>query len=197
MCRALAVLYAILDKILTPFAQPFSVNNISLQYPMAVPERIPIWQCMVYSCLAPAVIIAVYTLFLDGTFSKSKKTVSRSQRYTWGDRIWELNCGVLGLFLAQGTAFVITGSLKNLIGKPRPDLLFRCQLPAGTTDPVGPEFGLLKRSMCQQTDSYILQDGRCGRFIRLLMLTQFQDSDLSPRVIPRARSPVSSFSVFT
>lgn len=128
---------------------------------MADPERVPIWLAMVYSCFAPAVIIAIYTLFLDGTFSKSKKSLSRSQRYTWGDRLWELNCGILGLFLAQGTAFVITGSLKNLIGKPRPDLLARCILPEGTTDPTGPKFGLLTRSLCTQTDAYILQDGEC------------------------------------
>ena len=155
----LAVLYGVLDKILTPFAQPFSVNNISLMYPMADPERVPIWMAMVYSCFCPAVIIAIYTLLLDGVFSKSKKVVSRGQRYTWGDRLWELNCGILGLFLAQGAAFVITGSLKNLIGKPRPDLLFRCKLPANTTDPGLPSFGLVHRANCTQTDAYILQDG--------------------------------------
>lgn len=126
---------------------------------MADPERIPIWLCMVYSCFAPAVIIAVYTLFIDGTFSKSKKSMTRSQRYTWGDRCWELNCGILGLFLAQGTAFVITGSLKNLIGKPRPDLLHRCNLANGTVDPGLPSFGLITREQCNQSDSYILQDG--------------------------------------
>ena len=117
---------------------------------------------MVYSCLCPAVIIAIYTLLIDGTFSKVKGSVRRSERYTWGDRLWELNCGVLGLFLAQGTAFVITGSLKNLIGKPRPDLLARCVLNATAItqgDPIGPAFGLLSRDYCTQTDSYILQDG--------------------------------------
>lgn len=155
----LAVIYAVLDKILTPFAQPFSVTNISLMYPMADPERVPIWVAMVYSCLCPAIIIAIYTLLLDGMFSKGKKSLSRTQRYTWGDRLWELNCGILGLFLAQGAAFVITGSLKNLIGKPRPDLLHRCNLPTGTTDPSFPGFGLTNRTACRQPDAAILQDG--------------------------------------
>lgn len=156
----LAIAYAFLDKFSLPFAQPFSTRNASLAYPIADPERISITMCMVYSCAGPAVIIAVYTLFLDGTFSHSKKSVSRAQRYTWGDRLWELNCGILGLFLAQGTAFVITGSLKNLIGKPRPDMLARCRLPAGTTDP---EFGLVTRAMCKTpTDAkyiYYMKDG--------------------------------------
>lgn len=163
------MVYAVLDKILTPNAQHFSVTNISLQYPMADPERVPIWLAMVYSCLCPAVIIAIYTLFLDGAFSKSKKTISRSQRYTWGDRLWELNCGILGLFLAQGTAFVITGSLKNLIGKPRPDLLFRCNLPIGTVDPGLSRFGLISREQCQQSDPAILQDGMLSHTIGSFM----------------------------
>src|SRR4051794_11551004 len=96
----LAIIYAALDKILTPFAQPFSVNNISLMYPIADPERVPILMAMVYSCVCPIIIIAVYTLAIDGMFSKSKKNLSRGQRYAWSDRLWELNCGVLGLFLA-------------------------------------------------------------------------------------------------
>lgn len=116
---------------------------------------------MVYSCLCPAFVIAIYTLFVDGMFSKSKGNVSRRQRYTWGDRLWELNCGILGLFLAQGTAFVITGSLKNLIGKPRPDLLARCLLNATiTADPGPPHYGLLSRSNCTSDDAYMLQDGK-------------------------------------
>jgi hypothetical protein len=38
-----------------------------------------------------------------------------------------IDCGVLGLLLAQGLAFVITQALKNACGKPRPDLIDRSQ----------------------------------------------------------------------
>lgn len=130
-------------------------------YPMANPERVPLIWAMVYSCLCPAIVIAVYTLIIDGTFSNAKKNLSRSQRYTWADRLWQLNCGILALFLSQGSAFVITGSLKNLIGKPRPDLLFRCQIQDLTIkDPGPPNWGLVSRDVCTQTDQYILQDGK-------------------------------------
>jgi len=157
----LAILYAVLDKVLTPFSQHFSMNNITLQNPIADPERVPIAIAMVYSCFCPALIIAIYTLAIDGTFSKSKRDLSRTRRYTWGDRLWELNCGILGLFLAQGTAFVITGSLKNLIGKPRPDFLARCVLDSTVTaDPGPPHYGLLSRANCTQPDHAILQDGK-------------------------------------
>jgi len=48
-----------------------------------------------------------------------------SGRYRLKDRLWELNCGILGLGLSVGEAFTITGALKNAIGKPRPDLIDR------------------------------------------------------------------------
>lgn len=118
----------------------------------------PIWLALVCSAGAPIVIISVYTLVLDGWFSHSKKTTSRFHRYTIGQRVWELNCGILGLFLAQGAAFVITGSLKNLIGKPRPDFIMRCLPKPGSVDPS--PFGLSNKTICTQTDQAIMQDGK-------------------------------------
>jgi diacylglycerol diphosphate phosphatase/phosphatidate phosphatase len=47
-------------------------------------------------------------------------------------------------------------SLKNLIGKPRPDLVDRCQPIQGSTDPV---LGLSNSTICTQTDNAILKDG--------------------------------------
>jgi diacylglycerol diphosphate phosphatase/phosphatidate phosphatase len=80
----------------------------------------------------PAVIIAFYTLVIDGLFShqtpmpSGRAGVKRlSGRYRFKDRLWELNCGILGLGLSVGAAFTITGALKNAIGKPRPDLIDR------------------------------------------------------------------------
>lgn len=80
----------------------------------------------------PLVIIALYTLVIDGLFShqtpmpSGRAGVKRlSGRYRLKDRLWELNCGILGLGLSVGAAFTITGALKNAIGKPRPDLIDR------------------------------------------------------------------------
>jgi len=78
-------------------------------------------------------------------------------KYKFVDRLWELNCGILGLFLAQGAAFVITGSLKNLVGKPRPDLISRCNPSANATD--APIWGLSTKDICNQEDHAIMQDG--------------------------------------
>ena len=73
------------------------------------------------------------------------------------DRMWEFNCGLLGLILASSSAFVITGALKNATGKPRPDLIARCLPRVGSADP--PVFGLSNSTICTQTNHAILKDG--------------------------------------
>jgi hypothetical protein len=88
---------------------------------------------------------------------KQRSTGHFSGRHNWRDRLWQLNCGILGLMLSQGLAFVITGALKNTTGKPRPDLIDRCQPKPGSADP--PVFGLSSHSICTQTDNAILKDG--------------------------------------
>jgi diacylglycerol diphosphate phosphatase/phosphatidate phosphatase len=124
-------LFTAVDKI-PPFHQHFSLENYTLHYPFAVKERVPVFWLCVYVILAPAAIIAIYTLVLDGLFShQTAMPVGRtgvkklSGRYRFKDRLWELNCGILGLGLSVGAAFTITGALKNAIGKPRPDLIDR------------------------------------------------------------------------
>lgn len=104
-------------------------------------------------------VIAIYALTIDGIFSHRRREsgASWTKIYRLKDRLWELNCGILGLFLAEGAALVITGSLKNLCGKPRPDLIARCQPYLGAIDP--PVFGLSNSTICTQTDQAIMADG--------------------------------------
>ncbi|PSN70187.1 lipid phosphate phosphatase 1 [Corynespora cassiicola Philippines] len=132
---ALIGIFYIVDKI-PPFYQPFSINNYTLHYPFAERERINVFELCVISVGAPAVIIAFYTLVIDGIFShQTPMPANRSGikrltgRYRLKDRLWELNCGILGLGLAVCFAFTMTGALKNAIGKPRPDLIARCVVP--------------------------------------------------------------------
>lgn len=142
---------------MTPFHQHFSLQNYTIQYPYAVKERIPIHVALIISCAFPILVIAVYTLVLDGFFSQRRKERGYLGVHKLKDRLWELNCGILGLFLSQGAAFVITGTLKNLCGKPRPDLIARCQPRPGSIDP--PVFGLSNYTICTQASKAILTDG--------------------------------------
>lgn len=66
-----------------------------------------------------------------------------------------MNCGILGLLLAQGLAFVVTQVLKNACGKPRPDLIARCQPPAGSHDEIP---GLSNYTICTG-DPALIKDG--------------------------------------
>ncbi|KAI5289866.1 hypothetical protein KEM54_003014 [Ascosphaera aggregata] len=78
-------------------------------------------------------------------------------RYTVGERMWQFNCGILGLLLAQSSAFIITNALKNACGKPRPDVIDRCQPKPGSQDL--PTYGLTNYTICTQTNKSILNDG--------------------------------------
>ncbi|KAK0642783.1 Lipid phosphate phosphatase 2 [Lasiodiplodia hormozganensis] len=157
----LIIAFYALDSV-EPHHQEFSLRNYTLQYKYAVKERIPVFDLCIIAVLAPALIIAFYTLVIDGIFSHNRGPAGSSGRrkllgkYRMKDRLWELNCGVLGLMLSVGAAFTITGSLKNAVGKPRPDLIDRCK-PSVFEDPL--PFGLSNHSICTQTDNAILKDG--------------------------------------
>lgn len=135
--------FYLVDKV-APFYQQFSLDNYTLHYPYAVNERINVYELCIISVLAPAVIVAFYTLVIDGLFSHpARSSNGRLMRrsYTLKDRLWELNCGILGLGLSVAFSFTVTGmlhrdpqsgrlmsqsgALKNAIGKPRPDMLSR------------------------------------------------------------------------
>ncbi|PGH30019.1 hypothetical protein GX50_07209 [[Emmonsia] crescens] len=153
--------FYILDRI-EPFHQPFAINNHSLYYPFAVNERVSIPLALAFSGGIPLVVILIYTIVIDGLFSHNKPLSSSGKRKVMGpyrlrDRLWELNCGFLGLLLAQASAFVITGALKNAVGKPRPDIIDRCR-PKGV-ESLGP-YELVTYNMCDSKLSHdLLKDG--------------------------------------
>ncbi|CBF87777.1 hypothetical protein AN1292.2 [Aspergillus nidulans FGSC A4] len=82
-----------------PNHMPFSLTDVSYSYPYTEDETISTSVLVVVSLIAPAVIIVA---------------------------IWEWNAGWLGLGLACAAAFMATEGLKDLYGKPRPDMLARC-----------------------------------------------------------------------
>lgn len=77
----------------------------------------------VVALLAPAVIIVFVCLVLFPG-SVVSKTAPRS--VLWKYKVWEWNAGWMGLGLAVTGTFMATQGLKALYGKPRPDLLARC-----------------------------------------------------------------------
>jgi membrane-associated phospholipid phosphatase len=148
-----------------PFKRPFSPVNLDISYPYQTSEMIPTWLLVVVSLIAPAgIVFIVCLIWVPGPTAERGTPKS----LIWRRKLWEWNTGWMGLALSLATAFLITQGMKNLFGKPRPDLLSRCQPDLNrirdyTINPVGeffdPAWVLVTPGICQQTDNDILKDG--------------------------------------
>jgi len=127
-------------------------------YPYKEKERIPIRLAIVLVCVVPALLIGLYTMVADGFFATGGRSY---KKYPMKSRLWELNCGILGLLLSIGSSFVVTAILKNAIGKPRPDIIDRCNIPPEVAAPFldSANFTLVTHAMCMQEDNLKLKDG--------------------------------------
>lgn len=107
----------------------------------------------------PVITIAFYTLVIDSLLSRRKDSQSSrgsTCKSKWKHRLQELSCGNLGLLLSSAPAYVITGALKKATGKPRPDLIDRCQPRPRRVDLL--VLGLSNHSICTQINNAILKD---------------------------------------
>lgn len=137
---------------------------IAYSFPYAETETVPMWLLVVLCAMAPLVVIAIVSLiFVPGaTVPKNTPAV-----LVWKRKLWELHVGWLGLALAIISAMFFTQGMKNLFGKPRPDLLDRCRpdidnarehIAGGWRQENA--LGLLYyASICMQSDSGKLDDG--------------------------------------
>ena len=132
-------------------------------FPFTVHETVPAYVLVLVSIVAPIVIIAVVSLiFVPGsTVPKGTPTSLVLKR-----KLWELHVGGLGLGLSLSLAWFITNGMKNLFGKPRPDLIDRCQPDIANLSQYvvggisGTEMGVLVSSaICKSTDKSRLDDG--------------------------------------
>ncbi|CAI9633721.1 acid phosphatase vanadium-dependent haloperoxidase [Alternaria burnsii] len=148
-----------------PFKRPFSPVNLDISYPYQTSEMIPTWLLVVVSLIAPAAIVFIVCLIWVPGPTAERGT---PKSLIWRRKLWEWNTGWMGLALSLATAFLITQGMKNLFGKPRPDLLSRCRpdltrIGATTISPLGefyqPQWVLVTAEICTQPDSDILKDG--------------------------------------
>ncbi|KAH9966584.1 phosphatidic acid phosphatase type 2/haloperoxidase [Russula dissimulans] len=132
----LALAFFLLDKI-DGFKREFSVSDTSLSHTFAVHERVPDLLLYVIAFLAPLVL---------------QWLINLATIRTW----WDAHNSALGLVLSLSLAGAFTQAIKVTVGRPRPDLLSRCNPDQGVVDPT---FGLSTAAICHQSDRQILNDG--------------------------------------
>ncbi|KAI8637448.1 phosphatidic acid phosphatase type 2/haloperoxidase [Parasitella parasitica] len=123
--------------IITPFHREFSINDTSLMHKYTENESVPVW-LLVIAIVVPA-------LFIAG--------VSLGIRRSWLD----LHSGLLGLAVALSLTIMMTDVIKITVGRPRPDMLDRCQPPHGIENPP---LLLLNYTICTEDhNTYKFKDG--------------------------------------
>jgi membrane-associated phospholipid phosphatase len=119
---------------------------------------------LIFNSIIPiGIILIVALVFVPG------RTVPKGTPASliWKRKLWELHIGWLGLALSLISAWIITQGMKNLFGKPRPDLLSRCMpdLVNATDYIVGFSSSkdytgqLVSANICKNPDKAFLDDG--------------------------------------
>lgn len=149
---------------ITPNKRPFNLEDPNISFPFTEHETVPFWIAGVVNTALPVVVIAIIALvFVPG--ATVPKGVPRS--LIWKRKLWELHQGWLGLALSCAAAWLITNGMKNMFGKPRPDLIARCQPDmanlsqyiVGGIANVSSNGQLVSGNICKNPDKAILDDG--------------------------------------
>lgn len=119
--RAIAAVGAVFS-VITPNKRPFDVADPAISFPYVAKEKISTGTLVIVSLVVPAIIIFIITLFigLGPAAGKTSRTAALRRK------LWEWNAGWMGLAVALAIAFFISNGTKNVVGKPRPDMLARC-----------------------------------------------------------------------
>ncbi|CAK7235988.1 hypothetical protein SBRCBS47491_009482 [Sporothrix bragantina] len=150
---------------ITPNHRPFSLDNTDISFPFTVYETVTTSTLILASVLAPAVITAfVCLVFVPG--GTVPCDVPRS--LVWRRKLWEFHAAWLGLAFSVAIAWFVMSGMKNLFGKPRPDLLARCQpdldniaqyVVGGIATMSGGSGQLVSSKICQTTGTANLDEG--------------------------------------
>ncbi|GBC07864.1 hypothetical protein RclHR1_07740003 [Rhizophagus clarus] len=130
------IIGCIMVEKIEPFHRLFSLEDKSIQFPYSEKERVPVWLCMIFALIVPFIIISFVAL------------VIKRSLHDW-------HHGSLGLLLSVSLTLLITETFKILVGRPRPDLIDRCQPIKSSAD--AQVYGLSSSEICTRTD--LLNDG--------------------------------------
>ncbi|GAA5883830.1 hypothetical protein JCM3774_002885 [Rhodotorula dairenensis] len=137
----LTIVLLVLIGVLTDkagYKRQFSLTDTSIQHTYAVNERITFGECIVYAGIIPLVLMALIAL-------------------VWRRSFWDLHASILGLLLSVSLTTVFTQVVKVCVGRPRPDLIDRCQPVQGATNAA--VYGLATVALCTVQTGHIIDDG--------------------------------------
>ncbi|TGO69489.1 hypothetical protein BOTNAR_0010g00250 [Botryotinia narcissicola] len=127
--------YILIEFLQEPFHRMFFINNINIQYPHALVERVPVGWNLIYAGVIPCITLAVWL------------GISRANLH-------KCHVSMLGFFIGLVLTSFITDVIKNAVGRPRPDLISRCK-----PTPETPENKLVTIHVCSEKDHHTLHDG--------------------------------------
>ncbi|KAL3512215.1 hypothetical protein ACH5RR_024932 [Cinchona calisaya] len=93
------------------FIEPFhhfigSEMMTDLKYPLKIPDTIPFWAVPIFAIIVPIIIFLIYYLLRRD--------------------VYDLHHATLGILFSVLITAVITDSIKDAVGRPRPDFFWRC-----------------------------------------------------------------------
>ncbi|KAF2761989.1 PAP2 domain-containing protein [Pseudovirgaria hyperparasitica] len=148
-----------------PYRRPFSLVDLNISYPYTENDQVSWWVVLIVALIGPGVIIFLTCLF----FVPGPRAIrTHPWSLVWRRKFWEWNTGWMGLGLSLATAFMITEGLKNLFGKPRPDLLARCQpdvdnieqyVVGGYGQDISPKWVRVSAAICMGPNTDEITDG--------------------------------------
>ena len=149
--------------LISPNRRPFDITDPELSFPLQG-ETISTTLLFFLSLVVPAIVIFIVCLFVGlGPTPEKRSRIAALQR-----KLWEWNAGWMGLAVAIAVSFLITSGTKQVVGKPRPNLLARCdpdvsRLPNSTLGGIGNQtdegIHLVSWTICRQTDMSLLDEG--------------------------------------
>ena len=97
----------------------------------------------------------------------------------WVQTLWEIHAGLIGLCASLAGTLFVTSGLKDMVGKPRPNLLARCDADLSRiagfvvggygTDIDSEASSLVTSGICRQPDKRFLDDS-LPLFLRVTLL---------------------------
>ncbi|KAI8972124.1 phosphatidic acid phosphatase type 2/haloperoxidase [Pilobolus umbonatus] len=136
----MAISFFAIDSI-TPFHRMFSLEDKTIMFPYTEHETVPVWALGIICVLMPILVIAFVSL----------------SNWKYERNAHDFHSGVLGLCLGLTMTIMLTDVIKVTAGRPRPDMLSRCQPPPNMADPM---YGLTSVAICTaDINSHIMIDG--------------------------------------